>query len=684
MRQPFFLPLFGCFLLFNAVAHGGTIELALERMLPGLDPQYEVPVIVKAKGKARLDTIRDREKRVRRSKILKALKASAESQQEIRAFLKSQNIKKTSLLWIINGIALHANADVIRKLAALPQVESIVFDAAINAPVPVYGGPAPPEWNVGAIGAPQLWSLGYMGTGVVVANMDTGVDLAHPDLYSRWRGGTNSWFDPNGEHAVPVDRHGHGTQTMGVIIGGDAGGTSIGVAPGARWVAVKIFNDAQVASYSNIHKGYQWLLDPDGDPATDDSADIVNNSWGLQDPNHGCITEFQTDIEVLKAARIAVTFAAGNNGPAPGTANSPANNRAAISVGAVDSDNAIASFSSRGPSACGGTFPAVVAPGVNILTSDLSFGLPGGYATVSGTSIAVSHLSGALALLIDAFPSRDISVVEKAVLDSAQDLGIPGADNNYGSGMIDVLNAYRYLQRSDYIGVYRGGQWYLDKDGTGGWNFDSDSTATFGIHVDTPVAGNWGGSGNTRIGVFRSGAWFLDLNGNGAWDDDVDAAYSFGIPSDIPITGKWTGGASTKIGVFREGAWYLDMNGNGAWDESDGTYSFGIPGDIPVTGDWDGSGTTKIGVVRDNAWFLDMNGNGSWDGGIDAVYSFGIPEDVPVTGDWNGSGTTKIGVVRGGSHWYLDTNGNGGWDEGSDRLVSGFGIAGDVPVTGKW
>ncbi|SNB47976.1 Ig-like domain-containing protein [Geobacter sp. DSM 9736] len=237
-------------------------------------------------------------------------------------------------------------------------------------------------------------------------------------------------------------------------------------------------------------------------------------------------------------------------------------------------------------------------------------------------------------------------------------------------------------QQAAHVGVFREGEWFLDKNRSGTWESESDATASFGNPSDIPVTGNWTGA-STQIGVFRSGAWYLDINGNGAWDDGIDAAYSFGIPTDIPVTGKWNGGSATKIGVFRNGAWHLDMNGNGGWDEGDASYSFGIPGDKPITGDWTGTGTTRIGVVRGNTWYLDMNGNGTWDDGIDAAYSFGNPDDVPVTGDWNGGGTTKIGVIRGGT-WFLDMNGNGFWDEGADAVVTGFGIHGDVPVTGAW
>lgn len=673
-----------CGLVLPAAAHGVAIEPSLEQALARVSPQETVPVIVKVKGRAHVENIRDFDKGKRRAKIIKALKDTADSQRELRAFLTRKHAGKTKQLWVINAIALRAGHDLIRKLAAHPHVESVVLDETVTAPVLTCTSPAPAEWNIAAIGAPQLWELGHYGTGVVAASMDTGVDGTHPDLQDRWRGGTNSWFDPHGEHALPADVHGHGTGTMGVILGGDDGGTSIGVAPGARWIAVKIFDDAGSALYSDIHLGYQWLLDPDGNPDVDDAPDVINNSWGLQDPNHLCITEFQPDLEVMQAAGIAVTFAAGNDGPSPATSTSPANNGVAMSVGAVDAGNVIALFSSRGPSACGGIFPTVVAPGVSVLTAGLYFGFPGAYTTVSGTSFAAPHLSGAMALLMGAFPSLDASVIEDSLVNSATDLGLTGTDYDYGNGMIDVFNAFQFLQKKGSIGVYRSGTWYLDRSGNGTWMTEADATSTFGIPGDIPVTGDWDGSGKDRIGVFRKGYWFLDSNGNGVWDEGFDRAFTFGVPDDVPVTGDWTGSSVTRVGVFRQGTWYLDMDHNGQWDECDVSYSFGIPGDKPVTGDWTGSGTTNIGVVRGNAWFLDLNGNGAWDDGIDAVYSFGIPGDVPVTGDWTGSGTTKIGVVRNGSSWFLDMNGNGGWDDGVDQVMNGFGIPGDLPVTGNW
>ena len=318
-----------------------------------------------------------------------------------------------------------------------------------------------PEPNLNLIRAPDLWGLGYIGQGTVVANMDTGVDWAHPDLAPRWRGAPDpaasppetcadtapgNWFDPHGEHVCPGDINGHGTQSMGIIVGGDANGLSrtIGAAPGARWIAVKMFDNAGNAQDSDIHLGYQWLLDPDGDPFTDDAPDVVNNSWGFSMNPGQCNTEFQPDIQALQVAGIAVVFSAGNSGPGQGSSVSPANNPAGYGVGAVDNASVLLNGSSRGPSACDGSvFPEVVAPGDRIYTAHIDNIPP--FIEASGTSFAVPHVAGAMAVLISAFPDVNVFHLGAALIQSAQDLGVPGPDNDFGNGLIDMVEARNYL-----------------------------------------------------------------------------------------------------------------------------------------------------------------------------------------------------------------------------------------------
>ena len=437
------------FFLFISYADAGNVEPSLQSALQFSSPAEGLPVIIKLSERANTGHIRDNDRKIRRHRIITELKDKAAlTQVRLKQFLEGRNAGKMKTLWIINGIAVTVPARLIAEIAELPGVESVGLDYEIQAPVSTSGTSALPEWNIDAVKAADIWDLGYTGAGMVVANMDTGVDPYHPDLQSKWRGGANSWYDPNAEHGTPFDAHGHGTRTMGIMVGGTEGGTAIGMAPDAQWIAVKLFNDSGVASLSKVHDAFQWLLDPDDNPATDDAPDVVNASWSLIDSAGQCITVFQADIQTLKAAGIAVVFSGGNSGPQTGTSESPANNAGSFAVGATDSNNLIASFSSRGPSACGGDiFPHVTAPGVNIRTSDLTAGgvFPNSYAYVSGTSFAAPHVAGAIALLLDAFPGATMDEIESALKQSASDFGAPGGDDEYGFGFINIPGAYEVL-----------------------------------------------------------------------------------------------------------------------------------------------------------------------------------------------------------------------------------------------
>jgi hypothetical protein len=226
------------------------------------------------------------------------------------------------------------------------------------------------------------------------------------------------------------------------IVGGDAGGTTIGMAPGATWIAAKIFNDSGTATATAIHQAFQWILDPDGNPATNDAPDVLNNSWA--NGSIGCNLEFQLDLQAIRASQILPVFAGGNFGPGTSTSVSPANYPESLAVGAVNGTDAIDASSSRGPSACGEpstTYPEVVAPGVNIRTSDL-FGF---YQVTTGTSLAAPHVAGALALILAAHPGLTADQQAAALIASAVDLGVTGPDNTFGAGRLDVLAAHDWL-----------------------------------------------------------------------------------------------------------------------------------------------------------------------------------------------------------------------------------------------
>jgi hypothetical protein len=203
---------------------------------------------------------------------------------------------------------------------------------------------------------------------------------------------------------------------------------------------------------------------------------------------------------------------------------------------------------------------------------------------------------------------------------------------------------------------------------------------SYGLPGDRAVAGDWNGDGFKEVGVFRGGWWFNDANGSLAWDAG-DRSGAFGIGTDTPVVGDWNGDGKDEVGVFRNGQWFLDMNGNMTWDSSDRIGQFGVGTDTPVVGDWNGDGKDEIGVFRNGQWFLDMNGNRVWDGN-DRVASFGGVGDVPYVGDFNGDGRSEIAVFRNGT-WFADTDRSFGWNGVVDRTWN-FGSNSQRFVIGRW
>jgi subtilisin family serine protease len=427
----------------------GTIQPTLQRELAAASSDSLVKAVVVLRSQTDLSGIKAGSRAQRVSKTVTALRSHAASTQKpivsLLATRRAQGlVTRVVPMWVANDVAVTATPDVITELAARSDVRAVLADATVLAPATrttAMGPAVPVEPNVDLVNAPALWADGFRGQGVVVANMDSGVDATHPDLASKWRGGTNSWYDPNGQHpTTPTDISGHGTQTMGVMVGGDGGGSSVGIAPDAKWIAAKVFDDSGKATVSGIHLAFQWLLDPDGDPSTADAPNVVNASWTLTSP--GCDTTFQPDLASLRSAGILPVFAAGNFGPTAGTLFSPANLPEAFAVGATDDTDALYAYSSRGPSACSGAVaPRLSAPGVDIRTTDLF----GGYVTDTGTSVAAPLVAGSLALLLSARPGLTADQQEAALQDGAVDLGPIGPDADFGYGRLDVQAAYATL-----------------------------------------------------------------------------------------------------------------------------------------------------------------------------------------------------------------------------------------------
>lgn len=414
-----------------------ALDPGLARVLDSLARGDTTTVLVTLRGEADLTPPPGLARSARPAAVVATLQGHARAAQaqlsaRLAALARSGAVTRQEPLWVTNAVSVTATPAVVRELASRTDVASVAPDALS---VSVTGTPEP---NIARTGAPDLWASGETGQGVVVADLDTGVDLSHADLAARWRGGANSWFDPYGQHATPVDVSGHGTATTSVLVGGDAT-SAYGMAPDATWIAARVFNDKGSSTRTAMHQAFQWLLDPDHDPATTDTPDVVNASWVLG-TGPSCDLSLQPDVRALRAAGILPVFAAGNFGPGSATSASPANYPESLSVGAVSASDVVWAYTSAGPSTCGGrsrVFPDVVAPGVSVLAADLY----GGMQYLTGTSIAAPHLGGGLALLLGAHPEATADGVAAAVTSTALDLGVAGPDDRYGNGLLDLRAA---------------------------------------------------------------------------------------------------------------------------------------------------------------------------------------------------------------------------------------------------
>jgi subtilisin family serine protease len=381
-------------------------------------------------------------------------------------------------------------------------------------------------WGIAKIGAPETWALGYRGQGVVVAGQDTGYAWDHPALRRQYRGwdGTAANHDYNWHDAihsgggscgvdspVPCDDNGHGTHTMGTIVGDDDLGHQIGVAPEARWIGCRNMSQGvgTPATYAECFEFFMAPYPVGGTPAQgnpDLAPDVINNSWSCP-LWEGCdaanIAFLEQVVENVRAAGILVVASAGNRGASGcGTVDQPAGMYdATFAVGATASNDTIAAFSSRG-TGTGLLKPDISAPGVSVLSA-----LPdGGYGTKSGTSMAAPHVVGAAALLWSARPdlrgeitaTETLLASEAITLTSTQCGDAPDAVPNsvYGWGRIDIQRTVARALAATMVGVVRDAQ----GEGLTGANLRAERTdaqlwetvsGAGGFYVMAPLSGTY-------------------------------------------------------------------------------------------------------------------------------------------------------------------------------------------------
>jgi uncharacterized repeat protein (TIGR01451 family) len=395
--------------------------------------------------------------------------------------------------YVVNMIWVRGDRALLTRLAARPDVARIVANPQVRMALP--GSEISPprarawtsvEWGVARVNADDVWALGHTGEGVVVAGQDTGYDWDHPALraqYRGWNGITAThdyhWHDAihTNEHGAnscgvdspaPCDDHGHGTHTMGTIVGSDdpqnplSAPNAIGVAPGARWIGCRNMDNGY-GSPATYAECFEFFLAPyplGGDPFLDGDPDraphVINNSWGCP-LSEGCDADareiLHSVVESVRAAGILVVASAGNAGSGCSSVDDPpAMYAASFSVGATSSSDAIASFSSRGPVTIDGSNrmkPDVSAPGVSVRSCVRGTG----YGHKSGTSMAAPHVAGVAALLWSAAPRfvGDVdgteTLIERAARPRTTNQGCGGdgptdvPNNVYGWGIVDALAA---------------------------------------------------------------------------------------------------------------------------------------------------------------------------------------------------------------------------------------------------
>ena len=393
---------------------------------------------------------------------------------------------QTRSYWIANLIWVRGNLPDVQAAASRSDVYRVIANPWVRGDLGEPAGPDPAspsatdatEWNLDLVGAPQSWLAGYTGENVVIGGQDTGYEWDHPALINSYRGWDGSladhrynWYDaihaeitpstnPCGmDSQAPCDDHGHGTHTMGIMVGDDGGANQVGMAPGARWIGCRNM-ESGYGKPSTYIECYQWFLAPtdlDGtNPKPDLAPHIINNSWAC--PTYeGCTDPWvmETVVNNLAAAGILSVHSAGNSGPSCNTVSDPAQiYTSSFTVGNTTSLDSLAASSSRGPVSVDGSGrrkPDISAPGTGIYSSFLN----DRYIYMTGTSMAAPHVAGLAALLISANPGLEgqpdtlrriieMTANPNVLVPDQTCGGIPSTtvpNNQFGWGRIDALQA---------------------------------------------------------------------------------------------------------------------------------------------------------------------------------------------------------------------------------------------------
>ena len=442
----------------------------------------------------------------RRDFVVNTLKRQAkEAQFDLLSYLNELEnngvVEEIRPLWIVNSVSCMAEASLLDEIARRDDVMAVYqcvefrcLDDDKAVPVERGDGREIAE-NLLKVNADKVWELGYTGEDVLIAVIDTGVNFEHADLQGRlWDGGAeypNHGYDFYSHDNDPSDGRGHGTHVAGTIVGTGASGTQTGVAPGAKIMALKVFNDDELTETTMWVEAMQF--------AVEHGADILNMSLGQPMPDAAVKLMMRQACDNTLAAGVVAAVCAGNvrqmqsmipipyNIYSPGDCPPPhlhedqlvnaGGTSCVVCVGAVDFNDAVAAFSSVGPSVwtdvaqyndypyssgssanIGLIRPDVSAPGVNIKSLDYSNN--SGYCLKNGTSMATPCVAGTMALML----SKDHELTPAQLDEILERTAMPLSahkSNDFGSGRIDALAAVNAIgddgvveNEKDMVSIY--------------------------------------------------------------------------------------------------------------------------------------------------------------------------------------------------------------------------------------
>ncbi len=323
------------------------------------------------------------------------------------------------------GEALKATSADIEILSQQEDVEQIWPDLPVHTCLDV---------STPKIEAPKVWTAGFKGEGIKIAIVDTGIDDTHPDFAGRIVA-SKSFVG-----ASARDDNGHGSHVAGITAGSGAksNGKYVGVAPAASLYVAKVLRADGGGLMSGVMAGIEWAV-------LEQKVQVINLSLGGPGPCDGSDALSTLCDEAVQQAGIVLCVAAGNSGPGARTVGSPGCARYVITVGAVDDNDRMASFSSRGPTSDGRVKPDLVYPGVGIVApqaAGTSMGtvVQDGYVSASGTSMATPHATGVAALMLQANPELTAAQVKTLMVAAAVNIG--ALPNEQGAGRGDAYQAY--------------------------------------------------------------------------------------------------------------------------------------------------------------------------------------------------------------------------------------------------